>query len=64
MHPLCQHQGITDMVMEFSYPILGELLWVLMIRAVGVNYPGEGVGPTPFSAEHPPPVGHPLIRMI
>jgi hypothetical protein len=50
--------------MEFPYPISEEILSVLMISAVGVDYPGEGIGPTPFSTDHPPPVGHPLTRMV
>ena len=50
--------------MEFPYPILEELFRVLMIRAIGVNYPREGIDPTPFSAEHPSPTGHLLTGMI
>jgi hypothetical protein len=46
-HPLWLHQGITDPMMEFPYPISSELLRVLMIRAIGVEYPGEGIGPSP-----------------
>jgi hypothetical protein len=31
------HQGITDPMMEFPYPISVELLRVLMIGAIGVE---------------------------
>jgi hypothetical protein len=64
VHPLWQHQGIVDPMMEFPYPISEEILSVLMISAVGVDYPGEGIGPTPFSTDHPPPVGQLLTRMV
>jgi hypothetical protein len=30
-------------MMEFPYPILSELFRVLMIGAIGVEYPGEGI---------------------
>jgi hypothetical protein len=51
-------------MIEFPYPILEELFRVLMIGAIGVEYPGKGVGPPPFDAEHPSPVGHPLAGMV
>jgi hypothetical protein len=35
-------------MMEFPYPILEDLRRVLMIGGVGVEYPGEGVGPPPL----------------
>ena len=41
-------------MMKFSYPILEELLRVLMIGVIGMDYPGPGVRPIPFSTEHPP----------
>jgi hypothetical protein len=47
-----------------TYPISAELLRVLMIGAVGVKYPGEGVGPPPFDVEQPPPIGHPFTGML
>jgi hypothetical protein len=47
-------------MMEFLYLILAELLRVLIIGAIDVEYPGEGVGPPPFDAENPPPMGHPF----
>jgi hypothetical protein len=50
--------------MEFPYPISEELLRVLMIGAVGMDYQGANNGPPPFSAEHPPPMGYPLTKMI
>jgi hypothetical protein len=59
-HPLWLHQGNTNLMMEFPYPISAELLRVLMIGAVDVEYPGEGVEPPPFDAENPPPMGHPF----
>ena len=34
-------------MMELPYPISEELLWVLMIEAVGMNYLGAGIGPPP-----------------
>jgi hypothetical protein len=37
---------------------------VLMLEAVGVNYPGVGIGPPPFSTDHPPPAGHPFTWMV
>jgi hypothetical protein len=43
VHPLWLHQGITNPMMEFPYPISMELLRVLVIGAIGVEYPGEGV---------------------
>jgi hypothetical protein len=51
-------------MIEFPYPILEELFRVLMIGAIGVEYPGKGVGPPPFDAEHPSPMGHPLTGMV
>lgn len=42
-------------MMEFPYPILEELFKVLMIRAIGVEYPGKGIEPPPFDTEHPLP---------
>lgn len=35
-----------------------------MIGAIGLDFPGLGVGPAPFSAEHPAPIGHPFTGMI
>jgi hypothetical protein len=52
---LWQHQGITDPMMEFPYPISEELFRVLMIRAISVEHTGEGVGPPPFDTKHPLP---------
>jgi hypothetical protein len=63
-HLLWQHQGITDSMMEFPYPILEEFPRVLMIRVVSADYPGAGVGPIHFSGEHSPPAGHPFTEMI
>jgi hypothetical protein len=63
-HPLWQHQGITDPMMEFPYPISEELFRVLMIRAITVEYPGEGVGPSPSDAKYPPLAGLPFTRMV
>ena len=34
-------------MMEFPYPILEELLRVLMLKVVIVNYPGAGISPPP-----------------
>ena len=31
----------------------------LMVVVIGVDLPGEGVGPAPSSAMCPPPIGHP-----
>lgn len=50
--------------MEFPYSISEELLRVLMLGAIRVNYQGEGISPTHFDAEHPPPMGHQLTGMI
>jgi hypothetical protein len=36
-------------MMEFLYPILSELLRVLMIGAISVEYLGEGIGPSPLT---------------
>jgi hypothetical protein len=47
---LWQHP--PDPMMEFPYPISEELFRVLMIGAVGVEYPRKGVGPPLFDAEH------------
>jgi hypothetical protein len=46
---LWQHP--TDPMMEFPYPISEELFRVLMIRAVDVEYPREGVRSPLFNAE-------------
>lgn len=35
-----------------------------MIGVVGANYLGKGASPVPFSALSPPPMGHPLSRMM
>jgi hypothetical protein len=35
-----------------------------MVEAVGVDFSGEDVGPMPFSAMHPLPMGHPLTGII
>lgn len=51
-------------MMEFGYPILEHLLVQLMVVAVGVDFPSEGVGPAPYIVENPPPEGHPLTEMI
>lgn len=51
-------------MMEFPYPISEELLRVLKIRVVDVDYLGVGVSLVPFSTEHPPPMGHLFTRMI
>jgi hypothetical protein len=51
-------------MMEFPYPISEMLLWVLMLDAVGVIYLGAGVSLSPFSADHPPLVGHPFTEMV
>jgi hypothetical protein len=40
-------------MMEFPYPISKELFRVLMIGAIGVEYPGEGIGSPSFIVEHP-----------
>jgi hypothetical protein len=65
VHPLWQHQGITDPMMDFPYPISKGLLRVLMIGAVGANYLGaDASGLSPFSTEHPPPAGHPFAEMM
>ena len=37
---------------------------MLMIGSVGVDYLGEGIGPAPFSTDHPPPMGHLLTEMV
>jgi hypothetical protein len=51
-------------MVESPYPIAEELLRVLMLEAIGVNYPGVGIGPPHFSADHPPPAGHPFTGMV
>jgi hypothetical protein len=63
-HLLWQHQGITDLMMEFPHPILEELLRVLMIGAIDVGYLGAGVGPVHFSIEHSPLAGHPFTETM
>lgn len=35
-----------------------------MAEAIGVDFSGEDVGPTPFSAMRPLPMGHPLTEII
>ena len=63
-HLLWQHQGRTDLMMEFPYPISEGLFRVLRIRAIDVEYPGEGAGPPSFNTEHPPPTGHRFTGMV
>ena len=51
-------------MMEFPYPISDMLLQVLMLEEVGANYLGVGVGPPPFSADHPLLASHPFTEMM
>jgi hypothetical protein len=51
-------------MMEFSYPILDTVLRIVMLEAVGLNYPGAGVGPCPFDIYHPRPMDHPFAQMV
>ena len=49
-HLLWLHQGMTDPMMEFPYPISETPLWVSMLEAIDVNYPGAGIGPPPLAS--------------
>jgi hypothetical protein len=64
VHPLWQHQGIVDPMMELPYPISRDLFTQLMVVDISVDFLGDYVGPAPFSAMRPPLVGHLLTRMI
>jgi hypothetical protein len=35
-----------------------------MLEAVGLNYPGAGVGSRPFDVYHPRPMDHPFAQMV